>query len=204
MDYLEVETFYNLGVSVGGPYSLICASELHVRVRGTSLISPVGPFLPESIGDMNVNRRLFALVNKLPWLIKLQFKITGRMLKKDPDKFINLFKKKVQDSDRKMIESNQIRTLLKLDFLEAYRQGAAGSLYDCFIPANWPINLEGIKGPVEVWYGKLDRSIGDMGKYIGKKIPSAITHCIPNTGHFLVFEQTGEILKSLLQREPIY
>ena len=80
MDHLEIDTFYNLGVSGGGPYALICALELRVRIRGTGLISPVGPFLPESIGDMNVNRKLFALAGKLPWLIKLRFKITTDLI----------------------------------------------------------------------------------------------------------------------------
>lgn len=53
---------------------------------------------------MNVNRRLFALANKLPWLIKLQFKMTGRMLKRNPDQFINLFAKKVEEPDREMVD----------------------------------------------------------------------------------------------------
>lgn len=198
MDYLGVDTFHNVGVSGGGPYALACSAALHQRIRKTALISPVGPFLAESIGQMNVNRKLFALANKLPWLIKIQFAMTSRMLKRNPDHFINLFTNKLEGPDREMIEREEIRTLLKRDFVEAYRQGAAGSIYDCFIPGDWPIDLAAIKGPVAVWYGELDRSIGDMGKYIGEGIPSAVSHCIPGLGHLLVFEKAGEIMKKLV------
>ncbi len=200
MDHLQIDKFYNIGVSGGGPYALSCAASLNSKVSATSLISPVGPFVKESIGDMNVNRILFSLAGKLPWLIKYQFRLTTKIIKKYPDSFINLFKRKVTGPDRKLIEHKDVQQLLTIDFLEAYRNGEAGSVYDCFIPAEWPIQLEKIKGPVEVWYGEKDRSIGDMGKYIGEKIPSAVTHSIPDMGHFLVMYKTGDILESLVKR----
>jgi len=199
MNHLQIENFYNLGVSGGGPYALICAAEIGNKILGTSLVSPVGPFVKESIGDMNVNRKLFALAIKMPWLIRFQFKLTTRIFKKNPENFINLFKKKLKDRDKELLNTLEIQRLLKVDFNEAYRQGEAGSVYDCFIPGNWTINLNSINRKIQIWYGMNDRSIGDMAKYLGKKIPFAETFPMPQMGHFLIFKKVDEIISALVK-----
>lgn len=198
MSYLEIDKFYNCGVSGGGPYALICARDLCERINGTALISPVGPLVPESVGNMNVNKKLFSIAPRFPALIKLQFKITTKMLRKNPERFISLFEKKVKGSDRAIISTEKVRNLLKIDFLEAYRQNDSGSVYDCFIPSQWPIELDSLKGNIQIWYGENDRSIGNMAGYMGAKIRGSETYVIKGKGHFLVFEQTGKILDKLV------
>ncbi|MGL1894256.1 MAG: hypothetical protein OCD02_21680 [Spirochaetaceae bacterium] len=94
---------------------------------------------------------------------------------------------------------HDVQQLLIVDFLEAYRNGKSGSVYDCFIPAEWPIKLEKINGCIEVWYGVEDRSIGDMAKYIGSKIPLAKTFPISGVGHLLAFSKMNVILTSLVK-----
>ncbi len=199
MDHLHIDNFYNVGVSGGGPYALICAASLNERIFASSLIGPVGPFVKESIGDMNINRHLFSLARKLPWLIILQFRLTTKMIKRNPASFINLIKKKLKGEDRILVEEKNIQKLLTIDFLEAYRFGADGSIYDCFIPTEWPIQLEKIKGSVEVWNGTQDRSIGDMAKYIGEQIPSAVTHTIPDMGHLFIIHNMKKVLDSMVK-----
>lgn len=199
MSYLEIDEFYNCGVSGGGPYALICARDLYERILGTALISPVGPLVPESIGNMNVNKKLFSLAPKFPALIKFQFKITTKMLRKNPERFISLFEKKLKKSDREMISTEIVRNLLKIDFLEAYRKNESGSVYDCFIPSQWPIEFDSFKGEIHIWYGEDDRSIGNMAGYMGAHIKGSETHKVKGKGHFLVFEMAGKILDVLIK-----
>lgn len=195
---LGVESVYNVGVSGGAPYALACSLSIPERIKKTLLISPLGPLTAGSVGDMNANRFLFSLIGKLPWLFRLQFKLTTRMLKKNPEGFFNLFQKKLAGRDRELAESGDIRSVLADDFLEGHRQGEAGSFYDSFLPSRWPIDHEAISGQVEIWYGDEDRSIGDMGKYLAENIRNSELHIVENAGHLLILEMAKEILNGFV------
>lgn len=200
-DHLGIQELYILGVSGGGPYALACAWKIPQRLYAVALVGSVGPNVPEAIeGTIKSLRVLWKVAGPLFWLIKFQMRMMAILAKHNPDKLIKQLRNlELSDLDKKIFDRPEIQRIFIHDFPEAYRQNGIGSAYDATIPANWPIPLDQIKIPVQLWSMDEDQLVGNMGRYLAERLPNCQAKYIPNYGHLWVVENMKEILENLVK-----
>ena len=195
--HLELTKLCVAGVSGGGPYALVCAWALPDRIQRTAVISGVGPTDPESVARMHWDRRLgLALARRAPRLLSCAIRLMG-----DPRHVTRHYERvKVQcPSDRPILERPEIRAMLMANWTEATRQGLRAYAQEgCLFARPWGFDPRRILGSVGLWHGTADASIPiRMARRLAHAIPNCDLHEIPEAGHFLFFDQLGEIISWL-------
>lgn len=201
LDDLHIDKASIAGVSGGGPGTLKCALKIPNKLENIALISSVGPFVDQAIGDMNSNKKLYKIAKKVPWFIALQTHFITKLIKKDPVKFISLAKKKLRGTDLEALEKDNFYLKLAEAYSDGCRQKSSikhnAMYHDIMNTAKWKIPLEDIKKSVHVFWGGKDRSIGNQCQYMAKKLPHAIEHFYPDEGHFLVYHKMSDVFEVL-------
>ena len=201
-DALSIERFYVFGPSGGGPWALSCAQRIPERLLGVAVFAPVGPLDDEtSAGIAGPVRMLWKIAGSAPWLLKPQFRMSSRLVRRNPELYVRLIKKELSPTDRETYDRLDLFAALMPDRLESYRQGGIGSWYDTTLPSNYPVDLSRISVPVSLWQGEEDHSVPlAMGKAIARRIPQCTPTFIPGAGHFWLFENIGTVLRELVHQ----
>lgn len=196
--YLDLKSVNLAGVSGGGPYVLQCALKMPELLEKVGLISSVGPYEKEAIGDMNANRNLYKMARIAPWIIAFQNQQIYKMIQKDPLKFISLGKRKLTGKDLAFVERKGFVERLAVSYADGCRQKSSTTRNpmtdDIFYTANWQIPLKDIKKEIYIFWGDKDRSIGNQCKYMAKLLPNVHEFIFKGEGHFLVYEAMDDIL----------
>jgi pimeloyl-ACP methyl ester carboxylesterase len=202
-DSLNIGRFYVFGPSGGGPWALSCAQRIPERLLSVGVFAPMGPLDKETIvGMAKAPRLLFTIAGSIPWILKPQFRMTSRLVRKNPELYAKLIKKELSQIDREVYDRLDLLSALMKDRLESYCQKGIGSWYDVTLPGNYPVDLSAIHIPVRLWQGEKDGSIPlAMGKAVAARIPNCIPTFLPNAGHFWLFENISVLLKQLLELE---
>ena len=85
---------------------------------------------------------------------------------------------------------------------EGFVQGAAGYARDTVLAmGRWPLALNEITVPVDLWYGEQDISHSpDNGALLASRIPGADHRLVPGTGGALLWTHAASILTALLEK----
>jgi len=198
-DSLGIDKFAIFGASGGGPAALACALKIPERLNAVGLWGSVGPFNAQSSIGINPGlRTLFRMSSKAPWIPRMQMGFVSFLINHFLDLYIKLVSTEMNGSDKEIYERLGLRELLRPDRAEGMRQGGQASAYDINLAGHWPIPLERIKTKVIIWQGEDDRGNGGMGSYMAGKIPDSTMICIPNAGHFWIFEHMAEMITRLI------
>ncbi|MFC4947242.1 alpha/beta fold hydrolase [Pseudonocardia sp. GCM10023141] len=83
---------------------------------------------------------------------------------------------------------------------DGFRQGPDGYARDTVLAMSpWPLALESITVPVDVWYGAEDTSHSpDRGETLAARIPDARRHVVPGIGGAVLWTNAEMILRHLL------
>ncbi|MFI9406168.1 alpha/beta fold hydrolase [Nocardia sp. NPDC052316] len=85
---------------------------------------------------------------------------------------------------------------------EAFAPGAGGYARDTVLAMRrWPLRLDRITVPVDIWYGALDTGHSpDHGALLTTRIPGARRHLVPDAGGALLWTHAEAVLTTLLAR----
>ncbi|MEV7013146.1 alpha/beta hydrolase [Streptosporangium sp. NPDC051022] len=85
---------------------------------------------------------------------------------------------------------------------DAFAQGPGGYARDTALAmGRWGIDLSSIRVPVDLWYGREDVGHSpDLGAGLAHRIPGAVRHVVPGIGGAVLWTDSGEILRTLLER----
>ncbi|MFF3227734.1 alpha/beta fold hydrolase [Nocardia suismassiliense] len=85
---------------------------------------------------------------------------------------------------------------------EAFAPGADGYARDTVLAMRrWPLRLDRIAVPVDLWYGALDTGHSpDKGAFLTTRIPGARRHLVPDAGGALLWTHAEAVLTTLLER----
>lgn len=201
-DALDLQRFAVLGVSGGGPGALACAWRLSDRLTSAGVVAGPAPTNAPGVfeGMSRTNRFFMKLAWRLPGLSTLNTRIVGAIVRRNPARYINTLKYKVDDVDRAILTRPGIREMLVRDFAEALRGGAQGMVDD--MAANhgrpWGFPLDRIRLQVRFWYGDLDRSVPPaMGRYLSNTVPDSVVTFVPDAGHLWILVHLSEVLVAL-------
>ncbi len=196
-DALAIGRFAVGGVSGGGPYAAICALRLADRLTGAGIISGVGPFdAPGATDGMNrMNRILFFLGRRAPWLARVPMLLMARALR-HPEQAIDRMLDSLPAPDRAILERPAVRAAFAADASEAFRAGTGGLAWELVLYSRpWGFRLQDIQMEVHLWQGDADTNVPPaMGRYQAAAIPRCQATFCPGEGHMLVIDRMEEIL----------
>ncbi|MEH7122457.1 alpha/beta hydrolase [Bacillus sp. JJ1773] len=196
-DELGLDRFSVLGVSGGGAFAAACAYQIPERLNHVSMISSVAPFdngkPPKSM--VKENRIAFILSKHVPWLVNYSYKMQKKMMGQKPEKFMISMKKgnkHLGEWDRQFIQTDdQIKDMMAhlMGALQVRTDGAVDEVK--LLSRPWGFQLSDIQIPVHIWHGEGDRMAPfDEIRKVSQAIPEAVSHFVPEAGHFLADDET--------------
>ncbi len=203
LDYLGVDRFYIVAMSGSSAHALACAHQLPKRVRGLTLISPMGEVrtIEDVDGMMPLNRRVYELILRCPPQLSRFFAhIMARVFTTDPEAYLQRVTPHIAETDRHLLADAQLRAHIKATFVESrmqYKSAFSGDMLRYAAP--WNIPLEKITTPVSVWHGDENRHIPlHMAKSLAASLPNCRAHYLSGEGYYLNYSHWKEILQDTL------
>jgi pimeloyl-ACP methyl ester carboxylesterase len=202
-DSLNIQKFYVMGWSAGGPHALACAYKLPERVYAGAVISGLAPpDRPQPYEGLPIqNRMLMMLGRRAPSLVYLFRRIARSMIMGDPEEAGEKLASSFPAEDRQLIMGTEYQKLLVIDVQEGYRQGWQGPAQDdIIINSPWGFNIEEIKVRIDIWQGELDKNVPlNQGQYQHELIPNSRLTVVPDQAHLYLLSHWGEVLRALVE-----
>jgi pimeloyl-ACP methyl ester carboxylesterase len=199
---LRLERFALVGVSGGGPHALACAYASGERVTAVALIGGAGPMDDAAARRrmMWVNRVALRLAPRLPgWSAAWPGRGAYGLASRYPRLALRLITAPIAAPDRAVLARPAVRAMSLEAMGEAFRRGTWGAIGDIAVLARpWGFPLAGLRPPVYLWHGALDRNVPiRTGRYLARAIPARRATFYPDEGHELLFDHWPEVLAAL-------
>jgi pimeloyl-ACP methyl ester carboxylesterase len=203
-DSLELERFFLIGVSGGGPYALACAHQCAKRLNGFTLVCPLGPLdQPALLDAMRWPARInFKFIRHTPWLSNLGFRLAVIPLAQLwPQWIYQMMLGIVRPPDSTVLRRSAVRAAITASLQEAVRRGGDGVLDEMALYTQpWGFNLAAISIPMHLWHGTVDDTVPILHGYtLANKLPQCEFHEVEGEGHFsLPIDYMDQILQQLI------
>jgi pimeloyl-ACP methyl ester carboxylesterase len=204
VDSLDIEAFFLIGISGGGPYALACAHHFGARVKRFSLVCPLGPLeepalLQAMLWPARIN---FQSIRSMPlvWRFAYRYSIVP-LAQLWPQWIYQMMLTMAPAPDLSVLKRSEVRAIITASLSEAIRQGANGVLQEMRLYTEpWGFSLSEIDTPIELWHGKADETVPILhGETLAGRLPNCNSHYVENHGHFsLPINLADQILKELI------
>ncbi len=196
VNQLQLNDFFVIGFSSGGPYALRCAIEFAKpefrtllgsarlqRVVATCCLAPPTSCLPKGVAQP-----VWKLVHRHPSLASRLLRFATRGMKRNPDRLVNLFAKQLSEPSRRVSRQPFYRQVVIDTFLDAVRCGPCGLLDDArLLACPWNLPADQCQIPVDLWYGDCDRiTPPPVARYWAQALPAARLFMLPGEGHYSI------------------
>jgi len=204
-DFLGIDRFKILGVSGGAPYAFAAAWMLPGRVGSIAVVSGAPPIagLPDLTGLMPLHRRMLALRESQPRLLRLLFYLARPIASmRAPVRLRPLLLKILQPCDANVLRDSRSFDACFESARQAWRSSAAGIIADAEIYAEpWGFPLEEVQTPVRLWHGKKDRTFHfSLAQQVATCLPNCELRLVDDAGHYsLPIRHAHEILADLMR-----
>lgn len=195
-DQLRIKIFSVAGVSGGGPYAAVCAYKIPKRIKKVGIVVGLAPtYIPGICEGMAWSNKVsWTNYGRFPFLCTLAASsiwLQAKIVKKDLTTF------SLADADKEL-HDDLFNYYMQKDREQSVRQGIFPAALDLRLyTSNWGFELDKIKVPVYLWYGRDDKNVSlKMGKYYKSQIPNSKLTIYPG-GHFSWIEHAEEILDTL-------
>ncbi|BAY07799.1 putative alpha/beta hydrolase [Calothrix sp. NIES-2098] len=185
-----------VGFSQGAPFAFALAGESLVKaiaiVSGQDeLIHPhIKPLLHPDVAGM------IAAVQQDPVEFEQQFSQMAT-----PEGLWRLIIGMSGECDRRLYDSETFGKAYQQALQEGFSQGAQGYVRDLVNTfSSWPVKLENITVPVDLWYGGADTSTvhsPDFGATLASRLPNASHTVDPEAGGSILWTRSRDILTKL-------
>lgn len=204
-DALDIEQFYLVGVSGGGPYALACAYRSGIRLEGIALVCPLGPLEQAGLLDTMrwTSRLAVGSLRHAPRLTRLLFQhVLARLVGRHTDLMYNWLISLTSSPDQQVLSRSQVRATITRSVSESLRHGANGLYHELEIySAPWGFDLADIRQSVQLWHGSEDRVVPQQhGRCIADRLSQCDAHFIIGEGHYsLPIDHMENILDRLIE-----
>ena len=202
-DALGIAQFAVAGVSGGGPYAAACAALLPDRVSVLGLVSPVGPMAgaekPASIGKGHYFA--FRVTPRLPPLLAAVFSIGRYAFLYAPNAIYGFLLGRAASSDWTILSRGEVRRNLLRGVAEGCRAGIGAGMQEMGLFSRpWNVPFQAIKAPAFHWQGMADRNVSIAASLrLAELVPNCRTRRIENAGHYWIFDNIAEVLRTLAE-----
>lgn len=187
---------FAVGFSQGAPFALVLAAR--GKVRAASIVSgqddlahpAINALLPAEVrnmitaarGDPLAFEKHIAGSATVDWLWQMIMGMSA-------------------ECDRALYQRHDFGSLYRRSLEEGFQSGAQGYARDLAIAVGpWPFAVEEIRTPVDLWYGRQDKSpvhSPDFGATLAKRIPGASLVVDDRFGGAILWERALDILRKL-------
>jgi len=200
VDYLDIQQFSLMGLSVGTIYGGAFAYKTPERLLSIAMISSTPPFrsfsdfagIPPSLKLLNVFSKY------LPTTAEMIAEIAIKNACRNPEKFLANIP--VSTSDRAIFSHPFLKDHIEGCLLAGSKNCHSGFVRDILLTAEpWPFPIENIQTKIDFWHGTEDLHCPiNRIKPVIEAVPSKHFHQIEGAGHFLIYNHWQEILESLI------
>jgi pimeloyl-ACP methyl ester carboxylesterase len=200
---LGLGSFGVVGLSGGGPYALAVACRLSGQVRGTAVVSGMGPVDdPWVLGQTTWRQRLrLRLFRDMPGFAPLLVAIAGLGLKHLKDRHLIRILRVIPEPGREVLRDAAFAPFVFDPLREGFRQGSTGVVLDLKLMTRpWGFRIEEAKGPVVLWHGEEDFDVPVLlARAVARRLPRCDPHFIGGAGHLWILGHVEEVLGRLAQ-----
>jgi pimeloyl-ACP methyl ester carboxylesterase len=201
-DHLQIDRFYVLGWSAGGPHALACAYMLPDRVLAGAVAAGMAPTNGTNwTWALPVSGQAFRLAARyLPGLIGLFRRMAHRTILGDAilskQRLLSLFP---AEERAFMVASGNIDMFYD-DVCEGYRSGWQGAARDdIIIFGTWGFDIAEIDVRIDVWHGDADKNIPpEASEYMHGRIPYSQATFLPSEGHMFLLSHWVDVIQTLV------
>jgi pimeloyl-ACP methyl ester carboxylesterase len=200
-DHLRIDRFAVLGVSGGAPHALACALGLPRRVTRLAVVSGVAP--PDCWAPSRRSGRLEQAVGLLMrtggTVLRLLVAFALTLVRAAPGPALRLYRLVLPPADRRITADPAVLAGLRDEIRRQPRSTAASVVQDLGLFARpWGFDIGEVGVPTDVWHGDADRAVPvEHARTLAVRIPGAVLHERPGSGHFLLLERADEVLGRL-------
>lgn len=201
LDHLGLEQVQLLGYATGGVYAACCAATIPERISKMTIVSSGDALTYDS--DYEATAKLYRMHMKLardfPSMHRMFTNILDKGLHKDPNKLFKVLARDLEGADVELFESPQFREKFGRYLKESKIQGGnAFSDEVRQVMSPWGFELEDIKVSTQLFHGEQDRHIPlVLAERFTQRAANAKLTVIPEQGHYMIYRQWPEILKSV-------
>ncbi len=203
-DQLKLDNFRMLAVSGGAPYALVSGWAMPARVAAIAIVNGVPPIaeLTDCSGLMPLHRRMMAMRERRPQLLKLLFQIVRPFAAtRIPMLMRPWLVRALHGSDAEVLREARAFEACFESARHAWRVSALGIMVDAEIYAKpWDFPLEDVRVPVRLWHGTRDRTFDyRLAEQVAKRLPNCALRIVEDAGHFsLPIRRMRDILSDLI------
>lgn len=196
--HLNLERYYVLGSSGGGPYALACAKMLPSdELCGVGVVAGMGPWNLGTRGMRWMARFAWNVMAWAPLAVRLHMEwvTVPAAHNPDPDVLKKMFEGSAPqgDDDDSSMWSEMMRECLK--------QGAQGYMAEGHIfTTPWGFELESVRSDsLRLWYGTDDTQTPvRVGRYLAEHLPNSVLKEYHGATHSSISDNSEEILMDLV------
>ncbi len=200
--HLRIYDFGILGTSGGSPYVVACAERIAERLTTAGIVSGMSPLHSETVrlSMRSDQRRMFVSVARFPWLARRMFARSIQEVQADFPSVLKHMAAERPDVDKAVLERQDIREMLRVNLIEAFRQGVTGAAQELALyPRSWRLVMKNVGYPVRIWQGRKDViTPPSMAQELASLLPRSLTRWYADEGHSLLFARSEEILRQLV------
>jgi pimeloyl-ACP methyl ester carboxylesterase len=202
-DHLEINRFYVIGHSAGGPHVLACAYQLPDQVIAGSVVSCLAPMSRTgAYRGMPLSNQLLARSARwCPWGTKMIRRMMRSMVMGDPEKAARLLMSSIPECDKEVLYQSGNIEIMVSSLREGFRPGFDGVAFDdILLNQDWGFDLAEIKPRIDIWHGELDVNVPlHAGQYLHAHIPNSRATFLPGEGHFFLLKSWEQVLSVLVE-----
>ena len=202
LTHLDIEKFYIIGYSAGGPYAAAIAYRFPEQVKRLGLVSSMMPYknLRELDGMKPAHKMILALGRYTPTLLMPFLHVMVKGLLNNPENYLKRIISDWAPRDLEMIEDRSLMNETTDCFEEVIKNGTEGLFHEHFLLTKpWEFKLENIQAKTLVWHGTDDCVFSYKCIQRCTKIPNSQLTSYPNEGHLLILDHWQEILEKITQ-----
>lgn len=206
LDHLGLTRTAVAGESGGGPHVLALAYALPSRLTTAIVLAGMGPGEEDWVrkGMKPMNRKLFWLARRAPWLLRPALASMGRKLADERKRaaFVAKQSSVAPPADLAVMQANPgLLELTMAGAAGAFRQGPRGAAQEMGLFGRpWGFALEDVRVPVELWHGTEDVNVPvAVAREVASRLPLCRARIYDGEGHALAFSHQDEIFSAVLE-----
>jgi pimeloyl-ACP methyl ester carboxylesterase len=200
-DHVGLDRFGVVGISGGGPHSLVCAALMPDRVAVAGVLSGVGPLAAAGTeeGMMPTNVFITRVGRRATKPLEAVFGVMTRVQRRWPEQALRMMANQLPEADAAIINRPEVRGMFLHEARHASATSGKAAAQDFqLFSRDWGFQLADITVPVHLWQGDADRNVPVAhARLMSAAIPGAVLHEEPGEGHMMGLDRTGEILSTL-------
>jgi pimeloyl-ACP methyl ester carboxylesterase len=203
-DHFGANTFRVLGVSGGGPYSLVSAWGLPERVLAAAVVSGAPPLAGRSSFSklMPIYQLLLGMYRHRPEFVRWVFRVGKPFITIRPPQWVwRQVLRAVPACDRVGFEEPGVFDRAWAGYHGAWTGHPDGVFHDARIYAEpWGFDLGEIRVPTTFWHGREDRNFHwELALEMASAVPKSQIRILDGEGHYsLIIRRHREVLLDLI------